>query len=66
MFMELGPCYALNALGEDMQAPYVRNAVDWLKAKQQVDGGWGKIVQVIGSIAGMRSKHLLHRKHLGR
>ena len=33
---------ALNALGEDMQAPYVRNAVDWLKGRQQVDGGWGE------------------------
>ena len=33
---------ALNAAGEDMQAPYVRRAVDWLKAHQHDDGGWGE------------------------
>jgi squalene-hopene/tetraprenyl-beta-curcumene cyclase len=33
---------ALNAVGEDMQAPYVRRAVDWLLARQQADGGWGE------------------------
>jgi len=33
---------ALNAVGEDMQALYVRKAVDWLKARQQSDGGWGE------------------------
>ena len=32
---------ALNAVGEDMQAPYIRRAVDWLKARQHTDGGWG-------------------------
>ena len=33
---------ALNAAGEDMQAPYIRQAVDWLKASQSPDGGWGE------------------------
>ncbi len=33
---------ALNGAGEDMSAPYVRRAVDWLKARQQPDGGWGE------------------------
>lgn len=33
---------ALNAAGEDMQAPYVRKAVAWLKARQRDDGGWGE------------------------
>jgi len=33
---------ALNAAGEDMQAPYIRKAVDWLKGRQQSDGGWGE------------------------
>jgi squalene-hopene/tetraprenyl-beta-curcumene cyclase len=33
---------ALNAVGEDMQAPYVRRAVDWLKGCQRADGGWGE------------------------
>ena len=33
---------ALNAMGEDPQQPYIRKAVDWLKAQQQADGGWGE------------------------
>jgi squalene-hopene/tetraprenyl-beta-curcumene cyclase len=33
---------ALNAAGEDMNAPYIRTAVDWLKAQQGEDGGWGE------------------------
>ena len=33
---------ALQALGEDMSAPYVRKAVDWLKGRQNEDGGWGE------------------------
>jgi squalene-hopene/tetraprenyl-beta-curcumene cyclase len=33
---------ALNAAGEDMNAAYVRKAVDWLIARQRDDGGWGE------------------------
>ncbi len=33
---------ALNAAGEDMRAPYIRRAVDWLIAHQNADGGWGE------------------------
>ncbi len=33
---------ALNAVGEDLQAPYIRKAVDWLLAHQNADGGWGE------------------------
>jgi squalene-hopene/tetraprenyl-beta-curcumene cyclase len=32
----------LNAIGEDMQAEYVRRAVAWLVSKQNSDGGWGE------------------------
>ncbi|MEE2970818.1 MAG: squalene--hopene cyclase [Pseudomonadota bacterium] len=33
---------ALNAVGEDPQAPYIRRAVGWLKSRQLEDGGWGE------------------------
>ena len=33
---------ALNAAKEDMAQPYIRKAVDWLKARQRCDGGWGE------------------------
>ena len=33
---------ALNAAGEDMSTDYIRRAVDWLKARQGTDGGWGE------------------------
>ena len=33
---------ALNAIGEDMHAPYIRKAVAWLKGRQREDGGWGE------------------------
>jgi squalene-hopene/tetraprenyl-beta-curcumene cyclase len=33
---------ALNAVGEDMDQEYIRRAVDWLKARQRPDGGWGE------------------------
>ena len=33
---------ALEALGEDMNNPYVRKAVEWLKTHQNEDGGWGE------------------------
>ncbi len=32
----------LKAIGEDMQAPYVRRATAWLVSKQNPDGGWGE------------------------
>ena len=33
---------ALKVAGEDMSQPYVRRAVDWLKTRQNPDGGWGE------------------------
>jgi len=33
---------AIKAAGVDMQEPWVRKAVDWLKARQRADGGWGE------------------------
>ncbi|MEM7424071.1 MAG: squalene--hopene cyclase, partial [Pseudomonadota bacterium] len=33
---------ALKGAGEDMDAPYVRRAVEWLKTRQLSDGGWGE------------------------
>ncbi len=33
---------ALKGAGQDMNAPFVRKAVDWLKARQRPDGGWGE------------------------
>ena len=35
----------LEAIGEDMNAPYVRRAVDWLFEHQNEDGGWGEKVE---------------------
>jgi squalene-hopene/tetraprenyl-beta-curcumene cyclase len=32
----------LRAAGEDMSAPHIRRAVDWLVARQREDGGWGE------------------------
>jgi squalene-hopene/tetraprenyl-beta-curcumene cyclase len=32
----------LRSIGEDMTSPYVRKAVQWLKNKQNFDGGWGE------------------------
>jgi squalene-hopene/tetraprenyl-beta-curcumene cyclase len=40
-----GTCHVLvglRAIGEDMQQPYIRQAVDWLVAHQNADGGWGE------------------------
>ena len=34
----------LRSIGEDMQAPYVRKAVEWLAARQNADGGFGETV----------------------
>ncbi len=33
---------AFNAAGEDPNAPHIRRAVAWLKARQREDGGWGE------------------------
>ena len=33
---------ALEAVGENMKANYVRRAADWLVARQNADGGWGE------------------------
>jgi len=33
---------ALKGAGENMEQPRVRRAVDWLKARQRPDGGWGE------------------------
>lgn len=32
----------LRAIGDDLDAPHVRRAVAWLKARQNDDGGWGE------------------------
>jgi squalene-hopene/tetraprenyl-beta-curcumene cyclase len=32
----------LEAIGEDLSQPYIRKAVNWLKLKQNIDGGWGE------------------------
>lgn len=32
----------LAAIGEDLTQPYIRRAVNWLKSKQNIDGGWGE------------------------
>jgi squalene-hopene/tetraprenyl-beta-curcumene cyclase len=34
----------LRSIGEDMQAPHVRKAAEWLAARQNPDGGWGETV----------------------
>src|SRR3989449_1661754 len=34
----------LEAIGEDLRAPWVRRAVDWLVTHQNADGGWGETV----------------------
>ncbi len=33
---------AFNAAGDDITAPHVRKAVEWLKSRQREDGGWGE------------------------
>jgi squalene-hopene/tetraprenyl-beta-curcumene cyclase len=40
-----GTCHVLcglRAVGEDMQLPYIRRAVQWLVDHQNADGGWGE------------------------
>ena len=34
----------LAAIGEDLRAPWIRRAVEWLVARQNADGGWGETV----------------------
>ena len=34
----------LEAIGEDLRAPWIRRAVDWLVTHQNADGGWGETV----------------------
>jgi squalene-hopene/tetraprenyl-beta-curcumene cyclase len=34
----------LRSIGEDMQAPYVKKAVEWLASRQNADGGFGETV----------------------
>ena len=36
---------ALERVGEDMSRPYVRRAVNWVKARQNPDGGWGEVCE---------------------
>jgi squalene-hopene/tetraprenyl-beta-curcumene cyclase len=35
----------LAAIGEDMNQSYIRKAVNWLKSKQNLDGGWGEVCE---------------------
>ncbi len=35
----------LEAIGEDMAQPYIRKSVNWLKSKQNLDGGWGEVCE---------------------
>lgn len=35
----------LDAIGEDMNQPYIKKAVNWLKSKQNLDGGWGEVCE---------------------
>ncbi len=35
----------LGAIGEDMTQPYIRKAANWLKSKQNLDGGWGEVCE---------------------
>ena len=35
----------LKAIGEDMAQPYISKAVNWLKSKQNLDGGWGEVCE---------------------
>ncbi|MDR4507327.1 MAG: squalene--hopene cyclase [Candidatus Brocadiaceae bacterium] len=35
----------LSAVEEDMNAPYIRKAVEWMKNVQNSDGGWGETIK---------------------
>ena len=45
----------LTAVGEDLSQSYIRRAVNWLKSKQNMDGGWGETCESYHdrSLAGM-------------
>ncbi len=32
----------LAAIGEDLSQPYIRRAVNWIRSRQNLDGGWGE------------------------
>jgi len=35
----------LEAIGEDVTQPYIKKTVNWLKSKQNSDGGWGEVCE---------------------
>lgn len=35
----------LSAIDEDMTQPYIKKSVNWLKSKQNLDGGWGEVCE---------------------
>ncbi len=35
----------LQAIGDDMNKPYIRKAVEWIKSHQNLDGGWGEVCE---------------------
>ncbi|WP_224983340.1 squalene--hopene cyclase [Geomonas agri] len=45
----------LAAIGEDMQQPYIKKAVNWIKSRQNIDGGWGETCESYhdATLAGM-------------
>ena len=32
----------LAAIGEDLSQPYIKRAINWIKSRQNLDGGWGE------------------------
>lgn len=35
----------LEAIGEDMSSAYIKKATNWLKSRQNLDGGWGEVCE---------------------
>jgi len=35
----------LEAIGEDMEQPYIKKAANWIKSRQNIDGGWGEVCE---------------------
>lgn len=35
----------LEAIKEDMNSPYIKKAVNWIKSRQNLDGGWGEVCE---------------------